>query len=698
LPLFPFSFEEIKEEYMNKLELLAPAGSTEALDAAVGAGADAVYFGLKDFNARSRSTNFAYAQAEASVKSLRRLGKKSYITVNIVFEQREADRIFQMLNYLSHIGPDGVIVQDFGIVEMIKDFFPRFPKLHASTQMNIASVHGANILSKNGVSRVVLARELTFREIRDIRDGTNMELEVFVHGALCVSESGLCLFSSYLGGKSANRGLCTQACRRFYKTDSESESGYFFSMADLQLLEKLPELADAGVNSLKIEGRMKSADYVGTVVHAYRKMLDSGRVEESKNILKNDFARTKTFFYFPIDLSDRTPPLNWLKPDQTGGTGIPLGNILKIRKGRGLIQVENRDIAEGDSIRIHKADDSCRLTHKLIFVEKNGVSNVWVSLPQGVDVGDSVFLIQTRAMSRHYAPVLPRNLDGFRRIPGHEKTPNTALSKLPLSKKDFTKKLPEGLYVSVSKISDCFALQSIRPARVILAYTRKNIASLFGQSRLPFPPQDIILALNPYFPQEYAEDFAKEIPRLIERGFTTFVVNNPGHFSFFRGTDTLLIGGPYLYTFNQFAAIFVRGLGAIALVSPIENNRQNLEKTFDPDSRATVFTTAFAFPSLFRIRTDLSALYSWRKFSDSQGEEFSLVIEEGSVVIPKKPFSIVDKIPFLKEAGFRRFIIDFSGVNVKKKTYKEVMDAAISGRTLENVSRFNWKNGFWREA
>ncbi|MDR0785010.1 MAG: U32 family peptidase [Treponema sp.] len=683
---------------MNKLELLAPAGSPEALDAAVGAGADAVYFGLKDFNARARSANFAYSQAEAAVKSLRRLGKKSYITINTVFEQRESDRVFQMLNYLSCIGPDGVIVQDFGVVEMIKEFFPRFPKLHASTQMNIASARGANILSKNGVSRVVLARELTLREIREVRDGTNVELEVFVHGALCVSESGLCLFSSYLGGKSANRGLCTQACRRFYKTDNESESGYFFSTADLQLLEKLPELVDAGVNGLKIEGRMKSADYVGTVVRAYRNMLDSGRVEESKDILKNDFARSKTFFYFPVDLSDKTFPLNWLKPNQAGGVGISLGKILKTKNGRGLIQAENKRVVEGDSIRIHKADDSDRLTHKLVFVENSGVSGVWLSLPQGADVGDSVFLIQTRAMSRRYAPVLPKNLDGFRRVPGREKAPNIVLSKLLLPKKDFVKKLPEGLYASASKISDCFVLQSSRPVKVILAYTQKNAASLLEKGQVPFPPQDVILALDPYFPQERAADFAEEIPRLIEQGFTTFVVNNPGHFSFFRNTDALLIGGSYLYTFNRFAAVFVRGLGATALVSPLENNRQNLEKTFDVDTRAAIFIPVFAFPPLFRIRADLNLLYPWRKFSDSQGEEFSIAAAEGSVVIPEKPFSIVDKIPFLKEAGFKRFIVDFSNVNVKKRTYKEVMDAAKSGTPLEGVSRFNWKNGFWREA
>ena len=218
-----------------------------------------------------------------------------------------------------------------------------------------------------------------------------------------------------------------------------------------------------------------------------------------------------------------------------------------------------------------------------------------------------------------------------------------------------------------------------------------------GQSPLPFPSEDVILTLDPYFPQERSVDFVKEIPCLIEKGFTTFILNNPGDFSFFRSADALLIGGPYLYTFNRFAAIFVHGMGATAVVSPLENNRQNLEKTFDADSRAAVFVTVFAFPPLFRIRADLSVLYPWRKFSDRQGEEFSLVSEEGSVVIPEKPFSIIDKIPFLKEAGFRRFIIDFSNVNVKKKTYKEVIGAAKSGMPLECVNRFNWKDGFWRE-
>jgi putative protease len=165
------------------IELLAPAGSPEALNAAIGEGADAVYLGLKNFNARIRSANFAYSQFEGLLRTTRRMKVKVYVTVNTVFEQREADRMYQFLKYLAGLGPDGIIVQDFGVVKMVREHFPSL-RLHASTQMNIASSRGANFLSKHGFSRVVLARELSWEELRDIRDHTNMALEVFVHGAL----------------------------------------------------------------------------------------------------------------------------------------------------------------------------------------------------------------------------------------------------------------------------------------------------------------------------------------------------------------------------------------------------------------------------------------------------------------------------------------------------------------------------------
>jgi putative protease len=690
---------------METVELLAPAGSPEALAAAVGEGADGVYLGLKSFNARMRSANFAYSQFEGALRTLHRMGRKVYVTVNTVFEQREADRMYQLLKYLAGLGPDGIIVQDFGILRMARDHFPSL-KLHASTQMNIASARGGNALSKYGVSRVVLARELSLAEIRDIREKTNLELEVFVHGALCVSASGLCLFSSFLGGKSANRGMCTQACRRMYR-DGEGQ-GYYFSPSDLQLLERVPDLIAAGVNSFKIEGRMKSAEYVGTVVAAYRRVLDGlgahpeKVIAEGLAILGHDFARTKTNFYFDgtstkagEDAAEGGRTISWLKADQDGGTGIPLGTILKTRGSgedrQGLLS--GGAPAVGDSIRLHRADDSERRSQRVHFVEDEG-KNRWVSIPEGFDTGDSVYLIQTKGMSKRYPPVIPKNLEGFRRLPGREKAP---VITLPALKKNETRAFPEGIYGAVSEIEALYILQAVRPVRVLLAYSRRTADYLLGQKpSLPFSPGEVILTLDPYFPQAREKVLEEELPLLIEQGYCQFVVNNPGHFSYFRGKTASLIAGPYLYAFNRWALSFVASLGTNFMVSPLENNRQNLERTVEAGRRSGVFITLFAYPALFRIRANLGEWYHFSKFQDHREESFRLINNnDGSLVIPEKPFYIGDKMPFLKTAGFSRFILDFSGPPLKKKDYKDIMTAVQNGLPLPNTCRFNWKDGFY---
>ncbi|MDR2103424.1 MAG: U32 family peptidase [Treponema sp.] len=689
---------------MKSIELLAPAGSPEALDAAIGEGADAVYLGLKSFNARLRSTNFAYSQFEGALRALHRMGRKIYVTVNTVFEQREADRLYQLLKYLASLEPDGIIVQDFGVIDMIRRHFPSL-KIHASTQMNIASARGVNLLSKYGLSRVVLARELSLQEIRGIRENTNMALEVFVHGALCVSASGLCLFSGFLGGKSANRGMCTQACRRFYRglaPGREEEGAYFFSPGDLQLIDRIPDLARAGVNSFKIEGRMKSAEYVGTVVSAYRRVIDSlagtegqiaQAIEDARGILKNDFARAKTVFYF--DGGGDPESLNWLRADQSGGTGIPLGTILKVKGSgearRGLISPGGPIPAPGDSVRLHRADDAERRSYKLSSVEEGP----WIPLPDGFEPGDAVYLIQTKTMSKRYPGIIPRNAGSFRRAPGRDRAPPVEIPNPPKNKaRDF----PPGLYGAVSRLEDLYILQSERPVRVMLDYTRKTADHLLNKGLpLPFPPGEVFLVLDPYFPQKEEEILAEEIPELIRLGYRQFVVNNLGHYPYFRNTDATLMAGPYLYIFNTWARAFIASLGTDFFISPPENNRQNLERTVEPKRRQTALISVFSYPALFRIRADLGRIYSFGRFSDNREEEFRLVCGGGgSLVYPERPFSIVDKIPFLKEAGFSRFILDFSGMSLKKAEYKDIMRAVKNAAPLPNISRFNWKNGFFQ--
>ena len=719
-----------------KMELLAPAGSPEALDAAVGEGADAVYLGLKNFNARMRSANFTWSQFEAALRSLRRMGKKIYVTVNTVFEQREADRMYQLLKYLSLTGPDALIVQDFGVIAMVRAEFPLL-KIHASTQMNIASARGANALSRHGVSRVVLARELSLTELRSIRADTNMELEVFVHGALCVSASGICLFSSYLGGKSANRGMCTQACRRLYHHNAAGsaapESGYYFSPGDLQLLEGLPDLAAAGINAIKIEGRMKSADYVGTVVSAYRLVLDAiaggceekiqRAVQEGQAILRADFARRKTRFYFdtetviaPQKENAGAASLDWLNPCQDGGTGISLGTIQKIQgsgdRRCGLVPIAALSCvpSAGDSIRLHRSDDSERVSHKITYTEAAADGGYWISIPDGFGPGDRVYLIQTKAMSKRYEPVIARNVAGH--SPGREKAPPVTVAPIRAGKDARRKKpeaaetFPAGLYAAVSRIEDLYIVQSSRPGRVILSLNHKTLTYLLADNRqpLPFKPAGIILELDPFFPEASSKSMTGAIGSLIEQGYRQFMVNNLGHFSLFRGHEALLIAGPWLYIFNSWAFSFAASFGVAGFVSPLENNRQNLERTLLASGdrqghslRSMFFIPVFAWPPLFSIRADLGPAYDFNSFQDSRGENFSLITSpESSMVIPWKPFSIIDKIPYLQAAGFHRFIIDLRGPALKKADYRDLMRAVDTGSPLPRISRFNWKDGFYQ--
>jgi putative protease len=169
--------------------------------------------------------------------------------------------------------------------------------------------------------------------------------------------------------------------------------------------------------------------------------------------------------------------------------------------------------------------------------------------------------------------------------------------------------------------------------------------------------------------------------------------------AYFRGTDAKLIAGPYLYTFNGWAYAFVNALGLSNVITPLENNRQNLDRTVDGRRRAGTFVTVFAYAALFRIRGNLSSMYDFSDFSDGRGENFQLITgDDGSLVVPEKPFSIVDKIPFLKEAGFSKFIIDFSGPQLKKRDYKDVVEAAKTGSPLPFTTRFNWKDGFYATA
>lgn len=270
----------------EKIEILAPVGAKEQLYAAVKSGADAVYFGASSFNARRNAENFSDEEFLQAVRYCRERRVKAYITLNTLITDREIPAFEDCLRLIAKSGADAVIVQDLGAVLLIKKHCPDIP-LHASTQMAVHNVKGAEVLEKMGFSRVVPARELTSEEIRQIRKATNLEIEVFVHGAHCMSASGMCYMSSALGDRSGNRGLCAQPCRlNFRSADRE----YALSLKDMCLIEHIEELKKAGVCSFKIEGRMKRPEYVAAAVTAYKKALNGEKPDISA--LKSVFSRS----------------------------------------------------------------------------------------------------------------------------------------------------------------------------------------------------------------------------------------------------------------------------------------------------------------------------------------------------------------------------------------------------------------------
>jgi len=258
----------------KRIELLAPAGSPDAYRAAAAAGADAVYLGAKGFNARQQAQNFEERDLEEIMDDARIRGIKMYFVLNTLVSESEIQEAAKLASFVYQLGMDGIIVQDLGLVHVIKEMLPGFP-IHASTQMTVHNTDGVKAAQAMGINRIVLARELSLGEIAEIVDNTGAEVEVFAHGALCISRSGQCLLSSFIGGRSGNRGRCAQPCRLPWKIDGYGSPGdYLLSPKDLMTLEILPELIKTGVSALKIEGRMKSPEYVAAVVMVYRKYLD----------------------------------------------------------------------------------------------------------------------------------------------------------------------------------------------------------------------------------------------------------------------------------------------------------------------------------------------------------------------------------------------------------------------------------------
>lgn len=349
---------------MNGIELLAPAGSFETALSAFESGADAVYLGLDAFSARAQAVNFSAEELSCLMTYARAKGRKVYVTFNTLLTDAELDEAVERLAVLEDIAPDALIVQDVGVARVVRRHFPSLP-IHASTQLAAHNLEGVLALRELGFTRVVLARELPVEDIRSIVKRCGCEIEVFVHGALCYSISGLCLFSAMEKRRSGNRGRCAYCCRLPY-SDAFGSRSLPFSMKDLRLDDRLEALREAGVASLKIEGRMKSPLYVSSVVKRYRELLDGVAPRTTREDLESVFSRSTTRLYadgWKQDVSDLIDPAN------LGHQGTRIGTVKRIakdREGRSWLRfhssraLEKHDGLQFVSLRGRELSDSAR--------------------------------------------------------------------------------------------------------------------------------------------------------------------------------------------------------------------------------------------------------------------------------------------------------------------------------------------------
>ncbi|MBE5743872.1 MAG: U32 family peptidase [Clostridiales bacterium] len=370
---------------MKKIELLAPAGNFEKLKTALYYGADAVYVGGKSFSLRAFSNNFTNEELAEAIDYTHSLGKKIYVTVNAFMKNHEIEKIKEYLEFLYNANVDAVIVTDPGVIYLAKTCVPNL-ELHLSTQANTLNKASVEFWKSQGVKRIVLARELSLGEIKEISDSVQgVELEAFIHGAMCISYSGRCLLSNYLTGRDSNRGECVQACRwnfgikevskdgDYYPIEEDERGTYILNSKDLNMIEHIGEMISAGVISFKIEGRMKGEYYLATVINAYRRAIDEF-YEKGVSYKDNTLYMTelkKTFhraFTTAYAFGDNDNTVNY-ENSQSTGDSLFVASVLGYDENRGaLVEMRNR-FKVGDTLEILSPSDNFNKTFVVSEIE-----------------------------------------------------------------------------------------------------------------------------------------------------------------------------------------------------------------------------------------------------------------------------------------------------------------------------------------
>ncbi|MDP2337837.1 MAG: peptidase U32 family protein [Bacteroidota bacterium] len=658
----------------RKPELLAPAGNVESFYAALNAGADAVYMGLPEFNARGRASNFTKPLLQLAVQKAHEKKIKVYITLNILIKNKEIDQLIDVLSFLESLKVDGIIIQDWGVYYLARKYFPALV-LHASTQMGNHNSVGVNYSASKGIVRTVLARELTMPELEKIVKQSKAELEVFVHGALCYSFSGMCLFSSYSGGQGANRGICKQSCRRIYQDGGEQHA--LFSLKDNQQIENLQKLMELGIHSLKIEGRMKSADYVFQVCKAYRMALDNPlNMNAAAQMLEMDMGREKTSWFLGGNVS------NGITDDPS--IGIRIGRITDVNR-KSVSFSSSVQLEEGFRIRIRKENDDEQMYLKIENFSMNGnIYQVPSQLFGKIDKGDDVLLVRIKTQS------FSSRLGNINTLPELKKQVVKKQEIRRSLQTDGSKPQKPTLLVRIGSPEWIAKLRFDDYDAVILSYKRSDWEKFDAQIPVFLQNRQKIRIEFPKFISENNLDFYRNLAmKLAANGFCHFFISHISQ-KLLLPSGAKVSCNENVYVLNDASVRMLHEEEISEFTYPFENDLDNLLSMTNKQG----IVPLYFYPELFYSRMPVGVNQENNQFADESSKKFRKTIKDGiTIVYPIVPVALFHYRNQLEKNGFNRFLIDYSGEIINSNVVKRVLKNYIHAEAIQQSTNFNFKLG-----
>lgn len=668
-----------------RAELLAPAGNVESFYAAVQSGADAIYLGLKRFNARATASNFTLEELATLISYADQKGIKLYVTLNSQITAVEIPELLDVLASLSSLKPAALIVQDPGVFYLVRRHFPGL-KLHASTLTGAVNSPGVNALEKMGAERIVLARELSLAEIGKICSSTSAGLEIFVHGALCYSYSGLCLTSSFRGGRSGLRGECVQPCRLKFRQGKKE--GFFLSCNDFCALPAIPALKKLRIAGFKIEGRMKPAAYITAVVSAYRAVLDAPTPEEEEEALKRarGFLSQAPSRHLTSGYLHEAGRSEILTPHRSGSSGAWCGTVKSVKGERLIVELRNT-LARGDRLRPESSSgkEEQAFTVSSLFdaagseiATAGAGSLVGISCSGSLSSGDKLFKIGTRSESASAIwKRIKGEASGAKRFTSRCADRQGILSELRKTEKE-ERTGKEMLIIKVGAQGDIVKSLQSSAGMVLVAATRNNLERVAKQRFSPQQLKKLGFSLPPILSEtKDIEYYRAALGWFVKKGFTLWEMNNWGHFDLLsKGKGLRLIAGPRLNLRNSAALAEASRLGCRLSVLSLESTRDELVELQKEGLQSSVALPVYSWPALFTSRM-APGLVEEKPFLTARNDAYYVVKRTGMTFIyADRPISWLEQLPFLRSLGYRNFQVDISEGPGK---YPNALDAALSG-------------------